>query len=73
MAINMNVGKIIKYEMTKRGLKSYEMAADLNVSAQTVRNFRECTDMRLSRIIEISDYFNLHYIGFIERAVKARD
>lgn len=61
-----NVGKCIRIAQEKRGVSTLTMAEHFNVHRQQVQRWRSSEDMRLHRIEQFANYFDMTRDEFLQ-------
>lgn len=61
----MNIGRCVRVAQEVRGISSKKMAADFKTTKQQIWRWRNADDMKLSKIEELAEYFNMTLYQFL--------
>ena len=61
----VDIGKCVRVAQEMRGVSTKQMAADLKTTKQQVWRWRNAEDMKLSKIEELAEYFDITLYQFL--------
>jgi DNA-binding Xre family transcriptional regulator len=61
-----NIGKSLRIAQELNEVSSRQLAKDLAVSPQQVHRWRNMSDMKISKIQTLCDYFDINVCKFLE-------
>tara|TARA_Y100000994_G_scaffold199554_1_gene169817 strand:+ start:1419 stop:1631 length:213 start_codon:yes stop_codon:yes gene_type:complete len=70
MTSRFNFAKGLKVSMSKNGVSPSELAERMNVSRQSVSNWRSRPDGKLSQIKELSEAIGCDPVQFVEDSIE---
>ena len=62
----IDVGKCIKIAQAKRDISVDQMARDMKVVKQQVYRWRQADDIKLRKVEELAEYFDMSLIEFLQ-------